>query len=138
MLEGGFVASFREAFNRYIGRDGPAYVEREKITPSGAVKLILKSGGLPVLAHPADVPELERFLDELVQSGLVGMEVYYNGYTPQVINNLAGLAASRRLLTTGGSDYHGLGGEAGGELGQPDVPEKCVIELFARAGKTLP
>ncbi|MEW6142969.1 MAG: PHP domain-containing protein [Chloroflexota bacterium] len=137
LLEAGHVSSFRDAFDRYIGRNGPAYVEREKITPVGAVKLILGVGGLPVLAHPADVPNLDDFIKQLKAAGLVGLEAYYNGYRLEVIHNLVAIAAQHKLIVTGGSDYHGLGGEAGGELGQPDVPEKCARELFALAGKHL-
>ncbi|MCX8126949.1 MAG: PHP domain-containing protein [Dehalococcoidia bacterium] len=137
LLEAGYVSSFRDAFDRYIGRNGPAYVEREKITPAGAVKLVLEAGGLPVLAHPADIPELNKFIEQLKVAGLVGIEAYYNGYKPEVIHDLVSLASSHRLIITGGSDYHGSGNEAGGELGQPEIPEKCARDLFALAGKIL-
>jgi len=137
LLEAGFVASFRDAFDRYIGRNGPAYVEREKITPVDAIKLISEAGGLPVLAHPADIPNLNNFIERLKVVGLVGLEAYYNGYRPDVVADLVTKASLNKLIVTGGSDYHGLGGEAGGELGQPDVPEKCAKDLFALAGKHL-
>ena len=52
MLEKGYITSFKEAFDKYISRDGPAYVEREKMTPVEAVELLLQVNGLPVLAHP--------------------------------------------------------------------------------------
>ncbi|MEJ2739461.1 MAG: PHP domain-containing protein, partial [Dehalococcoidia bacterium] len=45
MVEEGHVASFRDAFDLYIGRDGPAYVEREKMLPSEAVGLIVSARG---------------------------------------------------------------------------------------------
>ena len=38
MMEKGYISSFKEAFNKYIGRSGPAYVERDKITPAEAVQ----------------------------------------------------------------------------------------------------
>jgi len=137
LLEAGHVSSLRDAFDRYIGRNGPAYVEREKITPIDAVRLIVKAGGLPVLAHPADVPDLDNFIRQLKTAGLVGLEVYYDGYGTDVICDLLGTASRHKLLVTGGSDFHGIGGEAGGELGQPNVPESCARGLFALAGKTL-
>ena len=52
MLEKGYINTFKEAFNKYIGRGGPAYVERDKITPVEATQLILRAKGIPVLAHP--------------------------------------------------------------------------------------
>ena len=81
MQEKGYITSFKEAFTKYIGRDGPAYVEREKMTPSEAVKLILKSGGLPVFAHPITFKDYETIIVDMVTAGIVGLEVYYNNST---------------------------------------------------------
>ena len=92
MLEKGYIASLKEAFTKYISRDGPAYVEREKITPQEAVKLILKANGLPVLAHPLTVSDPETLVSELKAARLVGIETYYNGYTADEVNKLVSLA----------------------------------------------
>lgn len=131
MLEQGYVLTLKEAFLKYIGRDGPAYVEREKMTPPQAVALIAKSGGLPVLAHPAGIVNLEELIAELQKAGLVGIEVYYTGYPPQSARHLASLARKFGLVATGGSDYHGLEG-----IGEtlPDsgaIPSECVEQLLS-------
>src|SRR5579885_1684383 len=55
MVERGYVADIREAFDRYLGRGRPAYVERERLTPEQGIRSVLAVGGLPVLAHPADI-----------------------------------------------------------------------------------
>ncbi|GAI52800.1 unnamed protein product, partial [marine sediment metagenome] len=70
MLEKGYIASIKEAFTKYISRDGPAYVDREKMTPVEAVELILLAGGLPVLAHPLTINDLETMIVELKAAGL--------------------------------------------------------------------
>ena len=62
MLEKGYIASIKEAFTKYIAWGGPAYVEREKMTPGEAVKLILRANGLPVLAHPLTVNDPEALI----------------------------------------------------------------------------
>ena len=77
MVEAGHVSSFREAFDKYIGREGPAYVERKKLLPIEAVALIANARGLPVLAHPADIEGLDRLLVDLIETGLVGIETYF-------------------------------------------------------------
>src|SRR4030042_1364595 len=117
MLESGHIKTLDEAFEKYLGRNGPAYVEREKMTPAEAVELITGVGGLPVLAHPGQLSDLDRFLEELKGAGLLGMEVYYQDYGPGDVERL--LAAARRhdLLPLGGSDYHGLGTARESELG---------------------
>ena len=83
LLEKGYITSFKEAFTKYIGHDCPAYVAREKFTPTEAVQLVLKANGLPVLAHPFTTLNPETVVKDLKTVGLVGMEVYYAGYLPQ-------------------------------------------------------
>lgn len=133
MLEKGYLTSLKEAFTKYIGRDGPAYVEREKLTPLEAVELILRANGLPVLAHPLSINDLEVLVIELVAAGLVGIEAYYNGYNADEISRLVSLANKYNLIVTGGSDYHGLelGFEA--EIGGINVPMEAAEQLSARA-----
>lgn len=135
MLERGYVLSIKEAFVKYIGREGPAYVEREKMTPPEAVELIVKAGGLPVLAHPAAIENLEELIIQLQKVGLIGIETYYNDYPPKSVKYLASLAHKYSLIATGGSDYHGLEGTGETPLGSVAVPHECVDQLFALAGQ---
>lgn len=135
MLEKGYIASIKEAFEKYIARNGPAYAEREKMTPVEAVELIVQANGLPVMAHPFTVPEPEALVAEMRTAGLVGIEVYYNGYTADVINRLVGLAKKFHLITTGGSDYHGLDDSNETMMGAVTVPGESVERLIALADK---
>jgi len=133
MLEKGYIASLKEAFNDYIGRAAPAYVEREKMTPVEAVELISWANGLPVLAHPLTTDDPETMVIELKAAGLVGLEAYYNGYTADEINKLLSLANKYNLIATGGSDYHGLDTGAETMIGGVDVPMECAKRLIALA-----
>lgn len=137
MLEKGYIPSFQEAFIKYIGRNGPAYAERRKMTPQEAVSLVKGVGGLPVLAHPAEIQDLEELLDRLLAAGLVGLEAYYSGYSQAVTEWLVGLADKRSLVTSGGSDYHGLDGTSEVELGGVYVPMDSVARLIALSGRAL-
>ena len=133
MLEKGYVGSLKEAFIKYIGRNGPAYVERDKMTPVEAVALILKSHGLPVLAHPLTMSDVEASIIELKSAGLVGIEAYYDSYTTEEVSMLVSLATKYNLITTGGSDYHGLEGLTETMMGGADVPLESVEQLIALA-----
>ncbi len=133
MFERGYTPSFQEAFIKYIGRQGPAYVKRERLSPQEAAKLVVKAGGLPVLAHPANIDAIEELLVELKEAGLVGLEAYYNGYRRKTIDGLVSLAAKHGLITSGGSDFHGLGGDNEAPLGGIDVPFDCAERLIAMA-----
>jgi len=133
ILERGYVSSPKEAFVKYISREGPAYVERKKMTPEQAVELVVKTGGLPVLAHPADIDRLEELIPRLQKVGLVGIEAYYNGYQSKLVKYLASLARKYGLIASGGSDYHGLEGVSETALGGVVVPFECLKQLFALA-----
>jgi len=133
MLEKGYITSFKEAFTKYISRDGPAYVEREKVTPVGAVELILRASGLPVLAHPLTINDPEAMVAELKAVGLVGIEAYYDNYTADEINRLVSLADRHNLIATGGNDYHGLDDSNETMIGGVDVPMESAERLIALA-----
>jgi predicted metal-dependent phosphoesterase TrpH len=132
MLEKGYIDGFKQAFTDYIGRDGPAYVEREKMTPTEAVELIVKAQGLPVLAHPLTFNDPEAMTIELKIAGLVGIEAYYDGYTAEDLNRLVELADQHNLIATGGSDYHGLD-TSETAIGGTDLPLESVDRLIALA-----
>ncbi len=127
LVEAGHVMTVTEAFDKYIGRNGPAYVERFRLTPEDAVALILRAGGVPVLAHPREVTD---WVFPLVKAGMLGLEVHYGMYDDATRAELARLAKQYGLIATGGSDFHGLNkmGHLSG-LGQNDVPPEVVEKL---------
>ncbi|KPK21916.1 MAG: hypothetical protein AMJ76_01420 [Dehalococcoidia bacterium SM23_28_1] len=133
MLEGGHISSLEEAFDRYLSRNGPAYVEREKITPAEAVHLLTAASGLPVLAHPRDFQNLDPLVLQLKQAGLIGIEVYYQDYYQQAIERLLAVARQHDLLPLGGSDFHGIGGAHERDLGDIPLPFQPVKQLIALA-----
>ena len=112
MLKKGFVASINEAFDKYLGNAGPAYVDKDRIECEQAISIIRAAGGVPVLAHPAllnieNNQKLDALLQNLVKIGLAGIEVYYPGHSPQQIRQYTELAENYGLLMTGGTDFHG-------------------------------
>jgi len=137
MLEKGYIDTFKQAFTDYIGRDGPAYVEREKVTPAEAVALITEARGLAVLAHPFTTGDPEAMTAELKSAGLTGLETYYDGYSDEEIEQLAAIAQKHNLITTGGSDFHGIDSSET-VIGGIDLPLASVEELIAKARQINP
>jgi hypothetical protein len=133
MVERGYSSSLPEAFTKYIGRNGPAYVERKKLTPLDAVELIFNAGGLPFLAHPAEIKHLEAFVPQLKKAGMAGLEVYYANYSPSKIARLQALANKYDLISSGGSDYHGLDNTIGANIGSADLPPELVRQFISLA-----
>ena len=118
LVEAGYFAERSDAFREYLGRNGKAYVERTKLTPPDAVKMLNDVGGVAVYAHPwferrGGEPEPEQSLietvEELKAAGLHGMEVHYSMYDEATVDWLADLARAYDLIPCGGSDYHHSG-----------------------------
>ncbi len=111
LVRKGVATSVQDAFDRWLAKGRPAYVEKERLDPLPAIALALQSGGLPVLAHPLSLglspDELERAVAELADAGLVGLESIYGRYSREERASLAVMAAQAGLAITGGSDHHG-------------------------------
>lgn len=111
MVKTGVVRNFEEAFTRFLGSGGLAYVPKAKLTPVEAISAIHADGGLAVLAHPyllsQQARHIEALLTELTGMGLDGVEVYYTEHSDKYTALVAGLAQQLGLLMSGGSDFHG-------------------------------
>jgi predicted metal-dependent phosphoesterase TrpH len=111
LLNKGYVSSLNEAFDRYLAQGAPAYVDKYRLDVKEAIDLVLKAGGVPVLAHPFTLNcmpgDLETLVNELVQDGLKGIEAFYPDHTREQTAQYRGLAEKFHLVKTGGSDFHG-------------------------------
>jgi len=127
LIEMKYVKTRQEAFDRYLKRDGPAYVSADGPAASEIIQLIRSAKGVPVLAHPSyyTTPEL---LKRLVDAGLMGLEVYYPEHSRSMVRRYLELAQSYNLVATGGSDFHGPRTHRAA-LACVDVPESVVANL---------
>lgn len=111
LQEHGYVGSKNEAFDRYLGDRACCFVQREKVTPWQAVRLIHETGGLAVLAHPLlygfSQEKLETLVADLKKAGLDGIEAIYSSNRPAETRYCRQLAIRQGLAITGGSDFHG-------------------------------
>jgi hypothetical protein len=112
MIQKGYVSSINEAFDKYLGKGKPAYVDKYRLGWHRAIQLIRDSGGIAVLAHPCllDLPHedaLEDLIVILASAGLGGIEVYYPEHSVDQTERFKALAHRHRLKMTGGTDFHG-------------------------------
>ena len=127
IINSGAVKSFREVFEKYLGFGRPCYVPNVNFEPKEAVEVVLRAGGVPVLAHPG-VMQKDEYIKELVGYGLNGIEVYHTDHNNSTIRHYEELAKSFGLIMTGGSDCHGAGkGKA--LIGTVRVPYETVEKL---------
>lgn len=147
LLKKGYVKSMPEAFDRYVGDHAPCFLPREKVTPSQAVGLILRAGGIPVLAHPILYHMSEERLEKLVQTlkkdGLVAIEAIYSTYTAGEERKIRRLAEKYNLLISGGSDFHGTtkpGLDLAVGYGKLQIPYQVLSDMkghYKRHGSIL-
>lgn len=141
LVEQGHCRTVKEAFERFLGRGRPAYVQRQLPTPDEAIRALHAAGGVAVWAHPLAYgrltnARLDRILTDLRAFGLDGMETYYSEYTANHTARALAAAAARGLLRAGGSDFHGTtipGVSLGVGRGHLSVPDDCLEPLRQRA-----
>ena len=112
MVRKKMAGSINEAFDRYLGKGQPAYVDKYRMPHDEAIAAIRAAGGVAVLAHPVllnlpDAAATEALVRELHALGLQGLEVYYPQHSPAQTACYRDLARRLGLLMTGGSDFHG-------------------------------
>jgi predicted metal-dependent phosphoesterase TrpH len=140
LIRAGHATTVEEAFDLALSPGRPAYVPRVGLGPQAAIETIRAAGGVPALAHFPLAPDRPEIIDELIGWGLVGLEVHYAKFAPETIARMTTFAATRGLLATGGTDYHGDKGpypEARSQLHVPDAVGDHVREAveLAHAGR---
>lgn len=145
LLRKGYVTSIQEAFDLWLGKGKPAYLDRERLLPAEAIALAHASGAVAVLAHPTSLGyegrQLERFVAGLASDGLDGMECEYGRYAPDLRADLRAMADRLGLAVTGGSDYHGRYKPdiaLGSGLGDLAVRDDLLDALEARRPEARP
>jgi len=140
MVKKGYVQNIQDAFDRYLGKGGPAYVEKFRFSQEEAITIIHQAQGLAVLAHPftlnrPDPADFGALIGELKEKGLDGMEVYNPEHSKGQKKFYRTLAQQHGLVATGGSDFHGLTKDAvdlGEGYGDTNYAYNVVEELKAR------
>jgi predicted metal-dependent phosphoesterase TrpH len=137
MVRKGYVANTQEAFDRYIGEEGTAFVERHGPEVTDGIRRVIDAGGVPSLAHPVrlgirDPNEEEAFIAHLASSGLQALEAYHSDHGTQLVNRYCALARKYNLAISGGSDFHG-DLKPNVRLGVIPIPREILDQLRGRA-----
>ncbi|KAM0894670.1 hypothetical protein ACQ4PT_024309 [Festuca glaucescens] len=114
LVEAGYVDNVREAFNKYLGNDGPAYATGSEPFIETVVQMISRTGGISALAHPWSLKHPVAVIRSLKSAGLDAMEVYRSDGK---VDGFSELAEQYGLLKLGGSDFHGKGTKDESDVG---------------------
>lgn len=130
LVNQGYFATVSDVFNQLLYTDGPAYVPHYKLGPDEIIALIKTAGGIPVLAHPGLIQN-DKLVIDIIKKGIMGLEVYHPAHNQHQIDNYLKLTRERRLIVTGGSDFHAIAGRFPEKLGIFKVPFSVIHNLHA-------
>ena len=124
LIARGVVHDFRDAFMRYLGGNGSAFVPKDKLSIEDAIVIAHEAGALAIWAHPGDGGRRER-LEPLVAAGLDGIEIRHPSHSGEDIKRLQALTDFFGLVPSGGSDWHGAT-DGPRRLGMMNVPSEWL------------
>jgi len=138
MVKKNYVRNKQEAFDKYLKKGAPLYLDKKRLDPKDAILLIKDAGGVVVIAHPYQTKlneeNLESLIEELVDYGLDGIEAVYPLHTKEMTEKYKSLAQKYDLFITAGSDYHGAnknGIELGINVGEQELePFLNILSMF--------
>jgi len=133
----GYVRNFKDAFDKYLAKDAPAFVAKQIFSPEVAISLINNAGGISVLAHPGSLRisnegKLRWFLEYLIGCGIKGIEAYCVSESETETQKYLRLASDYNLIVTGGTDFHGSHKpdiKLGTGFGGLKIPDSCLDNL---------
>lgn len=133
LVDKGVVKTTKEAFIYYLGKNGKAYANTIKISPSDSIDIIKAAGGVAVIAHPG-IYNNDQMVIRLIEYGLAGLEVYHPDHSRSCEKKYLQLTEEYNILATGGSDFHG---ERGGEIFHSPIGGRTVSYEIVKKLKAL-
>ncbi|HEX8911405.1 MAG TPA: PHP domain-containing protein [Humisphaera sp.] len=140
LVRHGFALSTRDAFDRFLGGGGVAYVDASPLNPEQVIELVNAGGGLCSLAHPRQArrpswDHLVALIRDFADAGMGGLETIHSTHDTDTVHRLTRLADRLGLVPTGGSDFHGTTKpwiQIGQAAGRRTVPREWFDEVVAR------
>lgn len=131
LVTAGYVGSIAEAFEKYLGHGGPAFVSRRGASPADVVALVHDAGGVVSVAHPGKLKS-DTIIEPLAEAGLDAIEAHHPDHDTIATGMYRARAARLGLLVTGGSDFHGRESGRVDAMGTVTLPAADFARLAER------
>lgn len=124
----GYTKNNDEAFQKYLKEGAIAYVPRYKLSLEDGIKLIHNNGGIAILAHPGLIKG--GYTDIVENFDIDGVEIYHPKNNKFVKNELLHIARRKKMIVTGGSDFHDVyeNGEPTIGICTVDIGHRCSVD----------
>lgn len=137
LVKKGIVKNRQLAFDKYLAKGRPWYVERVGSNLDEAIVAIKESGGVPVIAHPMSLylswGKLPDALQNIFERGVMGLEAFHPGARVTDCLRLEEVARKIGFFVTAGSDFHGekirADRKLGHTCGNKKIDDKYWLEL---------
>ncbi|MCR4954396.1 MAG: PHP domain-containing protein [Treponema sp.] len=137
LVKKGIVKNRQLAFDKYLAKGRPWYVERVGSNLDEAIVAIKESGGVPVIAHPMSLylswGKLPDALQNIFDRGVMGLEAFHPGARVTDCLRLEEVARKIGFFVTAGSDFHGekirADRKLGHTCGNKKIEDKYWLEL---------
>jgi len=112
LIQKGYVDGIKEAFDKYLKKGAPCYVNKKRLDLETAIETIKAAGGIAVLAHPVQLEldsekDYRDLLSQVKKAGIVGVEAFSSHHTEDENQKYYQLSREFDMMVTGGSDFHG-------------------------------
>jgi len=135
LVEIGALEDFQQAFEQYLRRGRPAYVQKKHVLPEEGIAAIHGAGGMAFIAHPGLISDWPATWDMIKHHPWDGIETHYSEHTPEQFEFFRCLAAENGWLMSGGSDYHGDYGKHASRFGLFGLDRPGFARLAAEAAE---
>ncbi len=112
LIDRRLVKDREQAFKRYLGKGRPFWAPKAGLDLDLAVRLVVESGGIPILAHPLSLfvswGHLPKIVEDFRDRGVLGLEAWHPAAKVRACERLEHLGRELGMLVTAGSDYHGV------------------------------
>ena len=131
----GYVKKLQHAFDEWLGRGKPAFVRNTVPDYQEALGAIHSAGGASILAHCGLYRDGEALAAELIDEGMMGVEIFHPDHSMSRRDRLLAMARQKKALVTGGADFHEPKAPKAKHFGRLYIGEHDLTRLFEATGR---
>ena len=137
VMDSGYILPiYSIAYKKIFSLEQISSIQAKYCEPADVIDKIHQSGGIAVLAHPSE-SDVDDVIPMLIDLGIDGIETYHPSISTEHCEKLKSIASRFDLLTTGGSDFHGMYSPGMRNLNSFSTPDDVFKEMLYRKNEIM-